>query len=97
MPTKDDYEWVRISTATTTVVVGAPCKLININVNTYGGEIKVYNSSASVGTVSSMLVGVIASSSAVGTYLIGGKKLGTGLLVVTGAAPGDITVTYATA
>ena len=97
MPTKDDYEWIRIASATTIVVVGAACKLINVCVNTFGGTISVYNAATSATALSSNLVGVISSSTIPGVYLRGGKKLGTGLVVVTGATAGDITVTYATA
>lgn len=97
MPQRDDYEFLHINTAATTIVVGAACKLININVNTIGGTVTVYNAATSATCTTTNVVGVIVSSAAVGTYLAGGKKLGSGLVILTGAAAGDITVTYATA
>ncbi len=68
-----------------------------MNVNTISGTVTVYNAATSAACATANIVGVIASSSAVGTYLIGGKKLASGLVVVSTAAAGDLTVTYATA
>ena len=96
MPTKDDYEFVHISSAATTVVVGAACKLKRLTVNTTTtGLIIMYNSATSLGCLTTNAVGTLPASATVGTYDYE-IKLGSGLVIVTLAAS-DITAVYATA
>jgi hypothetical protein len=97
MPERDDYPWVRITGAATTIVVGAASKLICINVSAVGGQVIAYNAATSATASTSSVIGGVASSAIVGTYLSGGKKLSTGLTVVTFGASTDVTVVYATA
>lgn len=97
MPVRDDYEWVHISGAATTIISGVACKLINVSINTFGGAITVYNAATSATCSTLNIVGAFASSTIAGVYLSGGKKLATGLIVVTVGASTDLNVPYANA
>lgn len=99
MPQRDDYEFVHILGAATTVISGVACKLINVSINTPGGSVSVYNAATSVTASSSNTVGIVASGTIAGVYLSDGKKLATGMVVVTGAgnAAQSTTIVYATA
>jgi len=98
MPNRDDYEFAHITGAATTVIIGAACKLICVNINTASasGLISVYNAATSATSLASNAVGIIGTSVIAGAYLRGGMKLATGLTVVTPASS-DVTVVYATA
>ncbi len=97
MPVRDDYEFVHIAGAATTVIVGSACKLICVDVNTAGGLATVYNAATSLTASTTNTVGALGSGIIAGVYLEGGKKLATGLTVVTLGASTDITVVYANA
>lgn len=96
MPARDDYEYVHINNAATTIVSGVACKLIRITVNTTAaGVTSIYNAATSATASTTNAVGLLKSSVVEGTYHYG-TKLATGLIVVTGSAS-DITVVYANA
>lgn len=97
MPIRDDYEFLHVASAATSIVVGAACKLIAINVNTTAaGAVNVYNAATTLTCSSTNLVASLKASIAEGTYLAQGKKLATGLVVVT-LGSSDITIVYANA
>ena len=86
---KDNYKYLRISSATTTQVATGPCSLIAIIVNTTAaGTIGIIDNTSGT-TVD---VGQLAASVANGRYEYG-IRLAAGLRIITGAAS-DITVVY---
>ena len=96
MPVRDDYEYVHISSAATTVVASVPCKLIRINVNTTANATtSIYNASTSSTSTSATAIGVLKANIAEGNQEYG-VKLATGLTIVTLGAS-DLTVVYANA
>jgi len=93
---RDDYEFVNIISAATTIVSGVACKLIRIVVNTTAaGTTTIYNAPTSAASQSTNTVGKLPSSAVVGDYDYGVKLAG-GLVIVTGASS-DLTVVYANA
>lgn len=93
---RDDYEFVRISGAGTTVVIGAAARLIRIVVNTTGaGTIIPYNASTSAQSTLGVAGAVLKSNVPENTYEYG-VVFPNGITVVTGAAAHDVTVVYAT-
>lgn len=96
MPIRDDYEFVHISGAATTVISGVACKLIRVVVNTTAASaINIYNAATSATSTTANVVGVLKASIVEGDYDYM-TKLATGLTVVTLGAS-DITVVYANA
>jgi len=93
---RDDYQFVRIAGAATTVVAGVAARLIRITVNTTGaGTITAYNAATSATSTSGVVGAVLKSSIVEGTYEYN-CVFPNGITVVTGAAAQDITVIYAT-
>jgi len=92
-PVQDGYNYTYISTATTTQVVNAPCRLVRIILTeTAAGTITIYNE---IGSDTTTLVGVMKASIVEGDYDFG-VKLSKGLKIVTGAAS-KLTVVWANA
>lgn len=92
---RDDYPFVHIAGAATTVVIGAAARLIRITVNTTGaGTITAYNAASSALSTSGVVGAILKSSIVENTYEYN-CVFPNGITVVTGAAAQDITVVYA--